>query len=149
MTHPRQLLHGLLAILWLIFASPHTLLAQGREPVVIVNPSVPVASLSRNQLRSIFAMRLKVWPDGQAIRVFVFPPDSLIHRRFTIALLHIYPYQLQRVWDRLLFSGLGQAPQRVRSRMEMELKVATVPGAIGYLDHPPARPDVRILEVRP
>ena len=36
-------------------------------------------------------------------------------------------------WDRLVFSGTGQAPDTVTSTEEMLARVASTPGAIGYL----------------
>ncbi len=139
----------LAVLIWLGLWYPAPLFAQRDQPVVIVNSSVTLTTLSRNQLRAIFALRLKVWPNGEAIRVHVFPSESAIHQRFCVHLLRIFPYQLQRVWDRLLYSGLGQAPHVVRDAREMEDSVAALRGAIGYLGHLPKRRDVRVVEVEP
>ncbi len=123
--------------------------AQGGDLVVIVNASVPTDTLNRNRLRAIYSMRLRTWPDGQSIKVLAFPTSSPLHRRFCVELLRIFPYQLQNAWNRLIFSGLGQAPLLVRSRDEMERRVADEMGAIGYLDRPPSRSDVRVVRIRP
>ncbi len=123
--------------------------AQGGDLVVIVNASVPSSTLDRNRLRAIYSMRLRTWPDGQSIKVHTFPANSPLHRRFCIELLRIFPYQLQNAWNRLIYSGLGQAPLVVRSRAEMERRVASEKGAIGYLDHPPTRGGVRVVRIRP
>lgn len=103
------------------------------NPVVVVNPSVSKIKLSRSALRAIFSMRLRTWPDGSLITVFVLSNHSPLHIQFSKKILNIFPYQLQRTWDRLVYSGTGQAPVELKSIHEMYDKVASIPGAIGYL----------------
>jgi len=100
---------------------------------IVVNPDVGIAQLDLTAARSIFGMRLLKWPDGSPIRVFVLDDDSSIHQRFAKEKLQVFAYQLQQAWDRLVFSGTGQAPRKVASAEEMRERVATTPGAIGYL----------------
>lgn len=119
---------------------------------VVVNPDVPKESLSkeslsRNALRAIFGMRLRVWPDGTPIRVFVLSDESRIHAGFAKKKLGIFPHQLRRAWDRLVYSGTGQAPHEVPSAREMRAKIASTPGAIGYLPKAIISDHVRVVEV--
>jgi len=100
---------------------------------VVVNPSVHRTEISKNVLRAIFGMRLRKWPNGQAITVFVLPDQDRLHGRFSKTILNIFPYQLRRAWDRQVFSGTGQSPQEVASKQEMEEMIAKTPGGIGYL----------------
>lgn len=100
---------------------------------VVVHAGLGVQSLELATLRAIFGMRVLEWPDGTPIRVFVMRSDSELHRRFTKGTLQIFPYQLQQAWDRLVFSGTGQAPREVESIEEMRRRIAETPGAIGYL----------------
>jgi ABC-type phosphate transport system substrate-binding protein len=101
---------------------------------IIANPSVPEKKLSQTALRAIFSMRLRTWSDGALIRVFVFSDDSPLHIQFSKKVLNIFPYQLRRTWDRLVFSGTGQAPIEVRSIQEMYDRIAATAGAIGYVE---------------
>lgn len=103
------------------------------DQVLIANASVGVEGLSLNTTRLLFSMQLPQWPDGTAVRVFVLPDDHPGHRAFSKDLLHLYPRQLRRVWDRQLYSGTGQAPQTVTDVEAMLKAVARTPGAIGYL----------------
>ena len=112
---------------------------------VIVNPNVHQANISLNGLRAIFGMRHRKWGDGSLVRVFVFERDDDAHRRFCTDVLHVLPHQLQRSWDRLIFSGAGQAPIQVSSEEEMRELVAATPGAIGYLPGDPSSEQVQIL----
>jgi ABC-type phosphate transport system substrate-binding protein len=109
---------------------------------VIANPSVTEKTLSKSSLRAIFGMRLHAWPDGTAVRVFVMPDDSPLHAAFSKEKLNVFPYQLRSAWDRLVFSGTGQAPDTVASAEEMLARVASTPGAIGYL--PKSKIDGRV-----
>lgn len=101
---------------------------------LVANPDVATRWLNRDTTRAIFAMRQRTWPDGQAVRVYVLNNSDPVHARFTKEKLAVYPHQLQLAWDRMVFSGTGQAPNRVADQAEMLKHVATTPGAIGYLE---------------
>ena len=101
---------------------------------IVANPDVATHWLNRDTTRAIFAMRQRTWPNGQAVRVFVLSNSNPVHARFTKEQLAVYPHQLQLAWDRMVFSGTGQAPDRVSDQIEMRERVATTPGAIGYLE---------------
>lgn len=89
--------------------------------------------LSESGLRAIFGMRLRTWPDGSPIRVYVLPDRHPLHTQFCKRLLGVFPHQMRSAWDRLVYSGTGQAPLEVSSEEEMRAKIASTPGAIGYL----------------
>jgi hypothetical protein len=93
-------------------------------------------------------MRLHAWPDGSAIRVFVLPDDAPLHIAFSKEKLNVFPYQLRLAWDRLVFSGTGQAPDTVNSPEEMLTKVASTPGAIGYLYKSKMDGRVNVLQIK-
>lgn len=138
----------LLCGLWMV-CCPARALAQD----AIVNADVAERAVSQNNLRAIFSMRMRQWPDGTPIKVFVLPGESEVHISFAKSVLNIFPYQLRRAWDLLIYSGSGQAPTEVGSPEEMLQKVASTPGAIGYVsDDYLSKGDknerVRILEIR-
>ncbi|WP_422667062.1 hypothetical protein [Billgrantia montanilacus] len=108
--------------------------ADGHQVSLVAHPDVDTRTLTRDTTRAIFAMRQRTWPDGQAVRVFVLPSNHAVHGRFTKERLAVYPHQLQLAWDRMVFSGTGQAPNRVSSQPEMLERIATTPGALGYLE---------------
>ena len=114
---------------------------------VVVHPGVGTRQLSRNSLRAIFGMRLRAWQDGSPIRVFVLPDEAKVHNLFAKEKLNIFPYQLRSAWDRLIFSGTGQAPFLVNSEEEMRKRVASTPGAIGYLMRDNIDESIQILHV--
>lgn len=129
----------------MVFLCPPPALA---DQVLIANPSVGQREVSLNTTRLIFSMQLGSWPNGSPARVFVLPDDNQVHRAFTKDLLVLYPRQLRRVWDRQLYSGTGQAPETVADEAEMRAKVASTPGAIGYLSSEMIDDTVHVLTIR-
>lgn len=109
-------------------------LAQESDVLLVANDLVETRYLTRDTTRAIFAMRQRTWPDGQAVRVFVLNNDHPVHERFVKERLSVYPHQLQLAWDRVVFSGMGQAPNRVRDQQAMLERIAETPGALGYLE---------------
>lgn len=116
-------------ILLLCCFSPHILAQQ-----VIVNSSVTTDSLTTSQLRRIYSMRQVKWPDDSRIVVFVLPSKHPVHQAFCKETLRIFPYQIERIWNKLTFSGLGTAPNMVETQQQLLDAVTNTPGAIGYID---------------
>jgi ABC-type phosphate transport system substrate-binding protein len=115
---------------------------------VIVNPHLKKESLKLSALRAIFSMRLRAWPDGTPVKVFVLGDEAQVHINFSKKKLQIFPHQLRYAWDRLVYSGTGQAPIKVSSEEEMRKKVAATPGAIGYLPKDLIDKSVHVLHIR-
>jgi ABC-type phosphate transport system substrate-binding protein len=119
--------------------------AEGVE--VIVHRAVSASQLSVANARSIFGMRQVKWPDGGLIRVFVLPDSHPVHAALCKERLNLYPYQMRQTWDRLVYSGMAQAPVEVTSDAEMIARVAATPGAIGYVSRGGSNDKVRELHV--
>jgi ABC-type phosphate transport system substrate-binding protein len=122
---------SLLGILALCVAS--VVLAEDAPTVVVNSVTNPKAFLSKSALSAIFGMRLRKWEDGSPIKVFVLPDDDPLHIAFSKYVLRVFPYQLRSAWDRLVFSGTGEEPIKVKSEQQMRTVVGSTPGAIGYL----------------
>lgn len=116
--------------------------------VVVVNSDVAVHELPLGTVRTIFGMRLQAWDGGLPIKVFVLPDNHPAHVAFTKQVLGMFPHQLRWAWDRLVFSGTGQAPLQVRSEEEMRERVASTPGAIGYLRRGQIDGDIHELRLK-
>jgi ABC-type phosphate transport system substrate-binding protein len=114
---------------------------------LVINRDVSQETISRNSLRSIFSMRKTLWPDGKPIHVFVMPDKTNLHIDFSKQLLGLFPHQLRRVWNRQIYSGMGQAPTKVESEQEMRELVTKTPGAIGYLSEGTINEHIRIISV--
>lgn len=78
-------------------------------------------------------MRQATWPNGETVKVFVLNSSHPAHQRLCKHVLGVFPYQMERLWNKLAFSGLGDVPIEVSSEQEMTLRVRSTPGAIGYV----------------
>lgn len=114
---------------------------------VIANRGVSVNALSLASARAIFGMRQVKWPDGTPIRVFVLPDDHSTHGAVCKERLNLFPYQLRQSWDRLVYSGMAQAPSEASSEEELMNKVAATPGAIGYVRKVRSNDPVKIINI--
>ena len=107
--------------------------ATAESITVVAHPSVVARSLKVGQLRRIFSMRQATWPDGQNTQVFVLKSDHEVHEIFCKSQLSMFPYQLERLWNKLIYSGLGESPVQVANLAEMLERIQQTPGAIGYV----------------
>jgi len=115
---------------------------------VVIHPEVQEKKLSVNVLRAIFSMRLRTWSNGTIIRVYVLSDNNELHHDFSKEKLNVFPYQLRLTWDRLVFSGTGQAPTHVDSPSEMQARIANTPGAIGYLNTAYINEEIQVIYVK-
>lgn len=137
---------GFLLVLLSLGSAPPVALCQDME--VIVHPATVETTVSVNALRAIFGMRLRSWPDGTPITVFVLSDRSPHHDAFSKTFLNVFPHQLRQAWDRLVFSGTGQAPVTVGTELQMKARVAATPGGIGYLPREMVDESVHVLNIR-
>lgn len=119
--------------------------SKGNAVEVVVNQSVPVQTITLNKIRAIFTMRQKFWPGGEPIKVFTLADQDPIHKKFTKNKLQMFPHQLRRVWDRMVYSGTGRAPVVLENEQQMLDKVANTPHAIGYLSKEPENEQIRVF----
>jgi hypothetical protein len=122
-----------LALLLLLVCSVSSAQDSSSPIEVIVSPTLASVPLDRSLLRAVFTMRVREWPDGSPVRVFVLPDDDPLSDRFYREQLGMYSYVLRNAWDRMVFTGTGLAPTVVQSEREMRERVRSTPGAIGYL----------------
>jgi ABC-type phosphate transport system substrate-binding protein len=115
---------------------------------IIVNPSVSASRLTLASARAIFGMRQVTWPDQQRIQVFVLADKHPTHVAVCKEHLNLFPYQLRQSWDRLVYSGMAQAPKEVASEAELINKVATTPGAIGYVRKVSPNDSIKIIAIQ-
>ncbi|BFM18231.1 hypothetical protein R50073_44140 [Maricurvus nonylphenolicus] len=113
-----------------------------------MHPPPHLDKMTVNQARSIFSMRLRAWPDGSPITVFVMEDSNPNHKLFVRSILALLPHQLRRQWDRLVYTGIGQAPIEVKDEHEMIQRLVSTPGSIGYIRTGKDNETLRILPLR-
>lgn len=113
-----------------------------------MHPSVNESVLTTSQLRRIYTMRQMHWSDGRRIAVFTLPRKHALHLRFSKERLQMFPYQLDRIWNKLNYSGLGVAPITMNSPQELLDAVKNTPGAIGYIEKIMDEELVRVAKIK-
>ena len=124
----KKIILGLAALIMLLM-----LPRQSYALEVIAHPSVSISDITDSKLRRIYTMKVRRWPDHRPIHLFVLPSDSRLHGQFTKQALKMFPYQLERIWNKLAFAGTGVLPTEVATQEEMIRLVNATPGAIGYI----------------
>jgi len=114
---------------------------------VILHPSVSDNVLTISQLRRIYTMRQIQWSNGQRITVYVLPRQNALHLQFSKERLQMFPYQLDRIWNKLTYSGLGVAPITVNTSKELLEAIRSTPGAIGYIDEVQGIEGVNVVQI--
>ena len=105
------------------------------EPLtrVIANEAQASHIQDKTLLRGVFTLRVRSWPDGTPVRVFVLSDSEDLHKSFCREYLGTYPYVLRGAWDQKVFTGTGLAPIQVSSEEEMKRRVSETVGAVGYI----------------
>jgi ABC-type phosphate transport system substrate-binding protein len=104
------------------------------QVVVVVNPKNPAASMSADQVSSIFMGKANTLPSG-AIAVPVDLPDSAATREtFYTKVAGKSAAQVKAAWSRLMFSGKATPPKELASAAEVKKFVGANPDAIGYIE---------------
>ncbi|TWX69298.1 hypothetical protein [Colwellia sp. C1TZA3] len=114
---------------------------------IISNITADTESLSVTQLRRIYSMRQVHWQNGTPIVVYVLASKNPLHQKFCREQLRLFPYQLDRIWHKLTFSGYGVAPIEVANERELIQAIKSTKGAIGYVENLLEVKDVNIIEI--
>lgn len=100
----------------------------------IVNKTLPVREVTREQARNIYLLRERVGPYGNRPQLFRLPLDSRTHREFITHILGMTVDQFEKEWRKLVNAGLATEIEEVASQREMLAAVARKPRGVGYLD---------------
>ena len=92
-------------------------------------------------------MRQLHWQNGTPIVVYVLASNNPLHQQFCKQQLRLFPYQLDRIWNKLTFSGYGVAPIEVATQQELIKAVKLTKGAIGYVDNLSEVKDVNVIKI--
>ncbi|MBS0352847.1 MAG: hypothetical protein JSR83_02950 [Proteobacteria bacterium] len=133
----RTLLFALLALL-----APTSVLA---EVVVVVGAGSGIKSLTQDEVINIFLGRYRKLPSGILARPYDLPAGDELRTVFYRKLVDKNPAEISAYWARLYFSGKAKPPEVSSSVQEMIKAVATVEGAIGYVERRQVDERVRIV----
>ncbi len=119
--------------------------AEGETSVaVIVHPDVPADSLSRSQLLDFFTGDIQRWSDGTSVVVLDLKAKGVVREGF-YDLLGRRPSRMKSIWLRRMLSGEGDPPEALATETEILRRVATTPGALGYVNSDSVTAAVRVV----
>lgn len=104
------------------------------ELVVISHPSVGIEALSDDDVRRIFLIKVRNYPNEKDVIPIIPLESSPLRKQFEKKLFDKTPIEIKAYWTRLLFTGRAQPPQTYATDSEIINKVAEDPALIGYID---------------
>ena len=118
--------------------------------VIIVNKGVDVDHISAAALKDIYIGRTTYWPDGQSVKLAVL--DDQITDKTDAALKEVSDLdstsQFNTFWQRMVFSGRGQMPQKFGDTASLVAYVASTKGAIAIVLADADLKGVKKLEIK-
>ena len=111
---------------------------------IIVNKSVSETSISAATLGNIYSLVETKWNNGSRIVVFDYNSDNTLKSSFY---KHISKdaLSIKKEWMRKQLTGEAKAPQLFSSDDEVLAKVASTPGAIGYVKSSIVNSSVKVV----
>ena len=119
---------GLLFLLLLLAGAT----AARAQVAVVAHKSAPVDRLDARALLDIYSLEETKWDDGSRIALFDLKGKTELKETF-YTFLGRRPSDMKRIWLRIILSGEGRSPTQVKSAEDLLDKVATTPGALGYV----------------
>ncbi|MEO8168773.1 MAG: hypothetical protein ABI623_11030 [bacterium] len=116
------------------------------QVAVIVNKSVPIKSAGASTILDIYNLSSKEWSDGTQIIVIVLKNNEETAQKF-YEYLGTRPLTLKKIWMRAQLSGECKAPTSFSSEEEVVAKVASTPGAIGFVHEQYADSSVQTIAI--
>lgn len=118
------------------------------EIAVIANKSVPTDTLSQRELLDIYTGEIRSWKDGQRIVPHDMTEEGKVREDF-YRYLGRKSSRVKSIWVKNLLMGEGSPPEAVKSEAEVVSKVASTPGAIGFVREEMADDSVKVLALIP
>ncbi len=106
--------------------------ASSAQVAIIVNKSVPIKSADSSMVLDIYSLTTKEWPDGTPIIVVTMKGNENTAQEF-YQYIRKRPLEMKKLWMRAQLSGESRVPVALSSDEEVVAKVASTPGAIGYV----------------
>jgi hypothetical protein len=133
---------------FLLVASASIVAARAQaQAIVIANPGVKSAAVSKSELRDVFTGAASSLKDGSRVAP-VLLKGGAANDEFLAAFVGKPDAAFRAGWRSLVFSGQASMPRSLDSEAAMVEYVAHNPGAIGYISKATPHEGVKVLEVR-
>lgn len=117
------------------------------QAIVIANPSVKSADVSKSDLRDVFTGASSSLRDGSHITP-VLLKQGPVHESFLSAYVGKNDTAFRASWRSLVFSGQASMPKSLDSEAAVVEYVAHNSGAIGYIGKSTPHEGVKVLSVK-
>ena len=111
---------------------------------VIVHKSVPVEEIGKSEVLDLTTGDKSFWSDGSPVILFDLRPKDDIRRAY-YRFLGIRSSRVKSIWLKRLLSGDADPPVALATPEEMLKRVATTPGAVGFVALSSVNDDVRVV----
>lgn len=115
---------------------------------VIAHKSVATERMDLSRLTDIYTLNSQQWKDGSRVVVVDLKGTNPLKIEF-YRYLKMTPPDMQKIWLRKQFSGKAVPPTPVNLEEEALQKVASTPGAIGYVRAELVTKDVQVIATLP
>lgn len=116
------------------------------QVAIIAHKAVPVDTLTHAQVRDYYTGDVKSWSDKTPVVVIDLKAQSEIKDAF-YKLLGLTSSRMKSIWLKKLLLGEGNPPEALKSVDEVMKKVASTPGAIGYVSQSMVSGEVKVLRI--
>jgi hypothetical protein len=100
---------------------------------LVANPGVPVSSLSRAEVSSVFLKKTEKWPNGAPIIPVDQGHDSPLRQAFCRDVHEKSPTMIDAYWQKQVFSGRSSPPLSRAGDGDVISFLKSTAGAIGYV----------------
>jgi ABC-type phosphate transport system substrate-binding protein len=128
------------------FASIFSVHAQA-QAIVIANPSVKAADVSKSELRDVFTGAASSLKDGSHVTPILLKGGA-VNDEFLTTYIGKNDTAFRASWRSLVFSGQGSMPKSLDSEAAVVDYVAHNAGAIGYISSATPHEGVKVLAIR-
>jgi len=135
------------SLLMLVFAGALVAQKAPAQVLVIANPTVGVAEVSKAEVRDVFTGASSSFK-GTAQLTPVLLKQGLVNEEFLDLYVGKSDSAFRASWLSILFSGQGVLPRTLDSDAAVVEYVARTPGAIGYIGRSSPHEGVKTLAVR-
>lgn len=115
------------------------------DTVLIGNKDVQESSLSKSDVKQIFLAKKKTLAGG-AVKIAI-QKDRNVNSDFLSTYINKSESQFSRYYKKLVFTGRGKSPKKVKNDAAMNVYVAKTSGAIGYVSEGAVGSNVKQINI--
>ena len=116
------------------------------QVAVIAHKSIAVDKIGKSQLLDLYTGDKSFWHGGKPAIVFDLKQQSET-RRIYYRFLGMRSSRIKSIWLKRMLSGDAEPPKSFASEEEMLKRVASTPGAVGFVAQSKVNDDVKVIAI--